>query len=223
MKHLPQRWLAPLAFWLTDESVTRVLLTTTLLFWLMAIGAVLTFPRTFGFAVTLVSGFLVLLPSWLLLVRLHASAPHGTGLCMTLLAVVWASDVGAYAFGRWLGRTKLAPAVSPGKTWEGAWTGLIGVGLLAVAWVLAERSIGGEASSLYDRLWLGLGGLGAVLAFVGTKMVLAHTEWKIPTMISLGVIVGILAVSVVASLLRPRRGAGATPAPTAAPASAPAS
>ena len=119
------------AFWLTDESVTRVLLTTTLLFWLMAIGAVLTFPRTFGFAVTLVSGFLVLLPSWLLLVRLHASAPHGTGLCMTLLAVVWASDVGAYAFGRWLGRTKLAPAVSPGKTWEGAIGGLILAGLAA--------------------------------------------------------------------------------------------
>jgi phosphatidate cytidylyltransferase len=121
------------AFWFTAESATRALLAAALLFWLVAIAAVLTFPRTFGFGVTVVSGFLVLLPSWLLLVRLHAVVPHGTGLCMTLLAVVWAADVGAYAFGRWLGRRKLAPAVSPGKTWEGVAGGLLLAGVAAGA------------------------------------------------------------------------------------------
>lgn len=48
-------------------------------------------------------------------------------------------------------------------------------------------------------------GLGLVLAFVGVKMMLAHTTWKIDTLVSLGVIVGILTLSVVWSLLKPKR------------------
>ena len=48
-------------------------------------------------------------------------------------------------------------------------------------------------------------GLGVVLAFVGVKMLLAHSAWKIPTLGSLGVIVAILAVSIVWSLLRPKK------------------
>lgn len=55
-------------------------------------------------------------------------------------------------------------------------------------------------------------GLGVVLSFVGVKMLLAHTEWKIPTGISLGVVVGILAMSVIASLIRPKREASGNPA-----------
>ena len=56
-------------------------------------------------------------------------------------------------------------------------------------------------------------GLGAVLAFVGVKMLLAHSPYKIDTLISLGVVVTILALSVIASLLRPPR----TPPPTPGP------
>ena len=48
-------------------------------------------------------------------------------------------------------------------------------------------------------------GLGVVLAFVGVKMLLAHTAWKIPTLLSLGVVVAILAVSIVWSLLSPKK------------------
>jgi len=48
-------------------------------------------------------------------------------------------------------------------------------------------------------------GLGVVLSFVGIKMLLMHTAWKIPTLVSLGVVVLILAVSVVASLMWPKR------------------
>jgi phosphatidate cytidylyltransferase len=54
------------------------------------------------------------------------------------LLIVWAADVGAYVFGRLLGRTKLAPAVSPGKTWEGVTGGLLLAGVAAgaaAAWV----------------------------------------------------------------------------------------
>ena len=48
-------------------------------------------------------------------------------------------------------------------------------------------------------------GLGAVLTFVGVKMILAHTAWKIDTLVSLGVIVAILTTSVVWSLLKPKK------------------
>lgn len=47
-------------------------------------------------------------------------------------------------------------------------------------------------------------GLGVVLAFAGVKMLLAHSPYKVDTLLSLGVVVGILAISVVASLLRPK-------------------
>ena len=80
----------------------------------------------------------MLLPSWALLVRLHGEGALGAELAFTLLVIVWAADVGAYAFGRLLGRTKLAPAVSPGKTWEGVTGGLVTAGLaaaLAAPWL----------------------------------------------------------------------------------------
>lgn len=119
------------ALWLRGAPLTLGLLGVALLFWLAAIGAVLKFPRPFSFPLVVIAGFIVLLPSWWLLARLQASAPHGRGLVMTLLAIVWAADIGAYAFGRWLGRTKLAPAVSPGKTWEGMAGGVLAAALAA--------------------------------------------------------------------------------------------
>jgi tellurite resistance protein TerC len=48
-------------------------------------------------------------------------------------------------------------------------------------------------------------GLGVVLSFVGVKMMLAHTLWKIDTLVSLGVIVAILTASIVWSMLKPRK------------------
>lgn len=61
------------------------------------------------------AGLAVLLPAWLALARLQ----HDAGLLLRLLAVVWIADSAAYFTGRALGRHKLAPAISPGKTWEG--------------------------------------------------------------------------------------------------------
>jgi phosphatidate cytidylyltransferase len=88
-------------------------------FWLAAFFAVLSYPRSFSPPAVAISGFLVLVPSWLILVDLQAAEPRGRELAMTLFAIVWAADVGAYFAGRMLGRRKLAPKVSPGKTWEG--------------------------------------------------------------------------------------------------------
>ena len=70
--------------------------------------------------------------------------------------------------------------------------------------ILGLRSLYFALAGVMDKFHYLKIGLGAVLTFVGVKMLLAHTAWKIPTLTSLGVIVLILAVAVVASLLRPR-------------------
>lgn len=71
--------------------------------------------------------------------------------------------------------------------------------------ILGLRSLYFALAGVMDKFHYLKIGLGVVLAFVGVKMLLAHTAWKIPTLWSLGVIVLILTVSVVVSLLRPRK------------------
>lgn len=116
--------------WRADQGLA-VLLVAALAWWLFALVLVVRFPRTFSSTFVALAGIVVLLPSWALLVRLHGDGALGAELAFTLLLIVWAADVGAYAFGRLLGRTKLAPAVSPGKTWEGVTGGLLAAGLVA--------------------------------------------------------------------------------------------
>jgi phosphatidate cytidylyltransferase len=58
----------------------------------------------------------------------------------------------AAAFGLKFTRGKLAPSISPGKSWEGVWGGMAGVLVLAVAWVLADAHWGAAVPSLYSRL-----------------------------------------------------------------------
>lgn len=79
-----------------------------------------------------IAGFLVLVPAWAALVRLHMLPTFGVWLFLYVFVVVAAADVGAYFSGRRFGRTRLAPAVSPGKTWEGLAGGLLLAGVLAV-------------------------------------------------------------------------------------------
>ncbi len=70
--------------------------------------------------------------------------------------------------------------------------------------ILGLRSLYFALAGVLDKFHYLKIGLGAVLSFVGVKMLLGHTPWKIDTLVSLAVIVGVLAVSVIVSLLRPR-------------------
>jgi phosphatidate cytidylyltransferase len=74
-------------------------------------------------------GTLILLAMWAGLVNLHARSPW---LLLSTMVVVWLADTGAYFAGRKFGRRKLAPLVSPGKSWEGAIGGLICVAIYAL-------------------------------------------------------------------------------------------
>lgn len=77
-------------------------------------------------------GAVVLFPTWLAIVQLRIPGP---GILLAILAVVWVADIAAYFSGKAFGRHKLAPTISPGKTWEGA----IGAGLGVVLYGLALR------------------------------------------------------------------------------------
>ncbi len=81
--------------------------------------------------------------------------------------------------------------------------------------ILGLRSLYFALAGVMDKFHYLKIGLGVVLTFVGVKMVLAHTAWKIDTLVSLGVIVLVLTISVVMSLLRPK--AAAMPAASGEP------
>jgi phosphatidate cytidylyltransferase len=75
-----------------------------------------------------VVGVVLLLPTWTALLYLHARGP---GVLLGVMAIVWIADTAAYFSGRHFGRHKLAPAISPGKTWEGVAGALVALALYA--------------------------------------------------------------------------------------------
>lgn len=81
------------------------------------------------------------------------SQPNGRYWLLLLLLLVWAADVGAYIAGRTLGRHKLAPRVSPGKTWEGVFGGLL---LTSVVALIASRWMTLQPGQLWWLLAVGL-------------------------------------------------------------------
>ena len=91
----------------------------------------------------LFEGVFVLVPAWLSLVVIHRTPEDGPVLMLFLLILIWSADIGAYFAGHRWGRTKLAPQVSPGKTWEGVYGAMASAllcGLFLVWWFGAELS-----------------------------------------------------------------------------------
>ena len=81
----------------------------------------------------LVAGSLSVIPAWAALCWLHLTAPNGPAWALYALLIVWLADTGAYFVGVRFGKHKLAPRISPGKSWEGFAGGLAAALLLAVA------------------------------------------------------------------------------------------
>lgn len=101
----------------------------------------------------LAGGVLVLWGAWLAMAQARFI---GVNFLLSAMLLVWVADIAAYFAGRALGgrysRVKLAASISPGKSWEGVWGGMLGVLLLALAWVAADRYWVFSVPSLYSRL-----------------------------------------------------------------------
>ena len=120
-------------------------------------------------AVRLFGGLIALWLAWLAVAQARVI---GINFLLSVLLLVWVADIFAYFAGRALGgrfsKSKLAPSISPGKSWEGVWGGMAGVVALSVLWVLLDRSdnAGIFSGSLYARLWTLHGAMVMLVAVV---------------------------------------------------------
>ena len=108
-------------------------------------------------------GLALLVLAWMALVE---SKAQGLNYLLSVFCLVWGADIGAYFGGRAFGKHKLAPSISPGKSWEGVVAGMVAVLLLATGWLLADQQLGVDSPSIYSRLQWGLGVPGMVLALL---------------------------------------------------------
>lgn len=122
--------LAVMVTWIVQRAFYEWLWVNVIL-WVFVFIAVLRFPsseRLWGFHwVVAVAGLLVLPTFVQSMINIH-QLEHGKALIFYLLLLVWAADTGAYLIGKRYGRHALIPAVSPGKTFEGA----LGGGVLSL-------------------------------------------------------------------------------------------
>jgi len=105
-------------------------------------------------AVRLLGGLAALWLAWLAVAQAKVA---GINFLFSVLLLVWVADIFAYFAGRRFGgrfsKGKLAPTISPGKSWEGVWGGMTGVLVLAMVWLWADVAAQASAPSLYSHLF----------------------------------------------------------------------
>ena len=136
-----------------SEAFVRWIMLGGLLFWLSV-------PAAFYLApihppieradpVLLVAGACLFVVAALAMQYLHSQAPHASPfLLLYALGIVWLMDIGAYFAGRRFGRRKLAPLISPGKTWEGVWGGAAVTAAVLVAVLIGGDWLPGDAARI---------------------------------------------------------------------------
>lgn len=107
-----------------------------LAWWLTALLWIALAPRRVTDWSAAIAGILALVPAWLALIRLRVVLPDGAQWVLFALVLVWVADIGAYFSGRRFGRVRLAPQVSPAKTWEGVFGAMLLSALVAIAGAL---------------------------------------------------------------------------------------
>lgn len=113
------------------------------------------------------AGWVVIWPTWFALVVLRDVSPW---LLLALAALVWAADIAAYFAGKRFGKHKLAPAVSPGKTWEGVAGGMAGVALYGLVLCQVAAYWDTPLSSVFEPA-AGVAAIAAMLGLVAVSIV----------------------------------------------------
>jgi phosphatidate cytidylyltransferase len=142
-KSMPNVWILASGFWVLSSV------------WLLSAGVA-------GWSkippvLRRVGGIVVLWLAWLAICQARIQSVN---YLLSVLCLVWAADTFAYFAGRaWGGKfskNKLAPTISPGKSWEGVWGGIVGVFLLAFVWIWVDgrwlQAGQNEMTSIYSRL-----------------------------------------------------------------------
>jgi phosphatidate cytidylyltransferase len=147
--------------------------------WILAFSTVLRFPPPAPAIVIAGLGLVALAAAWLAFYLVHGAGAIGPDLILSGLLIVWCADIGAYFVGRQFGRVKLAPRVSPKKTWEGVGggivlasiAGLVAAVVLGLPWLMlalvaaamALISVVGDLSVSLLKRWAGVKDSGVLL------------------------------------------------------------
>ena len=137
----------------------RLLLAVAAVWWLLALLWLAFIPERVSRSGAAIAGAWVLVPAWAALSGLQTGSERGPWLVFYVLCLVWAADSGAYFVGKRFGQRRLAPRVSPGKTWEGVAGGLLGALLVAA---VGARLFGVPAAG-----FIALGGAVALVSVIG--------------------------------------------------------
>lgn len=157
-----------LAYAQADEGAFMAAATTAFLFatlfWIVAAPLWLARKARPSPLVRAIAGWLVVWPTWFAFVVLRDASPW---LLLAIAALVWVADIAAYFAGRRFGRHKLAPEVSPGKTWEGVAGALVGVAIYGGVLCEIAEHWATPFSALFEPAW----GLPAIAAMLGLTAV----------------------------------------------------
>ena len=118
---------------LADASGFALLMQLAVCWWVLALLWLLVAPRRASAWSTALAGIFALVPAWVALTRMVEFWPRGAQWALFMLVLAFAADTGAYFAGSAFGRVKLAPQISPGKTWEGVAGGMALAAVVAFA------------------------------------------------------------------------------------------
>lgn len=149
----------------TDLSRAALLLAT--LFWILVAPVWLRSKWRPAPILAGLAGWLVVWPTWFAFIELREIGPW---VLLATAAIVWIADIAAYFAGRRFGKRKLAPAISPGKSWEGVYGALAGVAIYGVVLAAVAHSTQSPLTDVFKPM-VGLPAIVAMLLLAALSVI----------------------------------------------------